>query len=51
MNNMIRPRQLIQLIKARALEMIREPGVLFWGIVFPILIAQEGLRGRCWRVP
>lgn len=39
MNKVIRYRQLIQLIQARAVEMLREPGVLFWGIVFPILMS------------
>ena len=31
--------QLIELIKALFKEITREPGVLFWGIVFPILMA------------
>jgi ABC-2 type transport system permease protein len=31
--------QLIQLISAHFKEIIREPGVIFWGIVFPILMA------------
>lgn len=31
--------QLYMLIKAHFLEIIREPAVLFWGIVFPILMA------------
>ena len=31
--------QLIQLIKCRFLETIREPEVLFWGIIFPVLIS------------
>jgi len=31
--------QLLQLIKSRFLETIREPEVLFWGIVFPVLIS------------
>jgi ABC-2 type transport system permease protein len=39
MNRVIRYKQLTELIKARALELIREPGVLFWGIVFPILMS------------
>jgi len=39
MNKLIRRRQLSQLIMARALEIIREPGVLFWGIIFPILMS------------
>ena len=39
MNRPIRHRQLIQLIRARGVEMLREPGVLFWGIIFPILMS------------
>ncbi len=31
--------QLFQMISAYFKEMIREPGVLFWGIVFPILMS------------
>ncbi len=31
--------QLFQLILANLKELIREPGVIFWGIVFPILIS------------
>lgn len=31
--------QLFQLILANVKELIREPGVLFWGIVFPILMS------------
>ena len=31
--------QLFQLILANIRELIREPGVLFWGIVFPILMS------------
>jgi ABC-type multidrug transport system permease subunit len=31
--------QLFQLILANIKELIREPGVLFWGIVFPILMS------------
>ncbi len=31
--------QLLQLISAHFKEIIREPGVIFWGIVFPILMA------------
>ena len=31
--------QLFQLIQANVKELIREPGVLFWGIVFPILMS------------
>jgi ABC-type multidrug transport system permease subunit len=39
MNNPFRYKQLIQLILAHARQIIREPGVLFWGIVFPILMS------------
>jgi len=35
----IRNNQLWQLTVANLLEKIREPGVLFWGIGFPILMA------------
>ena len=31
--------QLVQLILANIKELIREPGVLFWGIIFPILMS------------
>jgi hypothetical protein len=31
--------QLVRLILANVKELIREPGVLFWGIVFPILMS------------
>ncbi|MCX6243326.1 MAG: ABC transporter permease [Bacteroidetes bacterium] len=39
MNSPIRYRQLIQLILAHLRQIIREPGVLFWGIIFPILMS------------
>jgi len=39
MSRIIQPRQLGQLILAYSKELIREPGVLFWGIVFPILMS------------
>lgn len=39
MNNRITSHQLFRLISAYFLELIREPGVIFWGIVFPILMA------------
>jgi ABC-type multidrug transport system permease subunit len=39
MNSPIKSRQLLQLTKALFSEIIREPGVIFWGIVFPILIS------------
>lgn len=39
MISLIQPRQLGQLISIHFKEIIREPGVLFWGIGFPILMA------------
>lgn len=39
MINILKVRQLKQLILSQAREIIREPGVLFWGIVFPILMS------------
>ena len=39
MRNRITNHQLIQLFLAYFREMLREPGVLFWGIVFPILMS------------
>ncbi len=39
MNKWLRNNQLWQLIKALFKEIIREPGVLFWGILFPILMS------------
>jgi len=39
MNKHIEKSQLYQLINAHFKELIREPGVLFWGIVFPILMS------------
>ncbi|HPS74081.1 MAG TPA: ABC transporter permease [Bacteroidales bacterium] len=39
MNNMFQNNQLWQLTKCHLLETVREPGVLFWGIVFPILMS------------
>jgi ABC-type multidrug transport system permease subunit len=39
MNRFIRVKQLWQLIAALFREIIREPGVLFWGILFPILMS------------
>ncbi|MFZ4400166.1 MAG: ABC transporter permease [Bacteroidales bacterium] len=39
MNNIFKGRQLFQLIKVHFLELMREPAVLFWGIVFPILMS------------
>jgi ABC-type multidrug transport system permease subunit len=39
MNSPVRYHQLIQLILAHFRQIIREPAVLFWGIVFPILMS------------
>jgi ABC-2 type transport system permease protein len=39
MNNFFKGRQLFQLTIANFREMLREPGVLFWGIGFPILMS------------
>ncbi len=39
MGNLIKWQQLSQLISAHFKETIREPGVIFWGIVFPILMS------------
>jgi ABC-2 type transport system permease protein len=39
MNKSIKTGQLIALVIAHSKEIIREPAVLFWGIVFPILMA------------
>jgi len=39
MNRWLKINQLGQLISALFLEIIREPGVLFWGILFPILMS------------
>jgi ABC-2 type transport system permease protein len=39
MNRIFRFKQLTRLISAQFFEIIREPGVLFWGILFPILMA------------
>jgi ABC-type multidrug transport system permease subunit len=39
MNSPFRYKQLIQLILAHTRQIIREPGVMFWGIVFPILMS------------
>ena len=39
MNRLLRFRQLWQLTSALFREIIREPGVLFWGILFPILMS------------
>ena len=39
MRNFFRQRQLFQLFLAHLREILREPGVIFWGILFPILMA------------
>jgi ABC-2 type transport system permease protein len=39
MNKIIQFKQLRQLISAIFFETVREPGVLFWGIAFPILMS------------
>jgi len=39
MNRWFRFNQLWQLTSALFREIIREPGVLFWGILFPILMS------------
>jgi len=39
MNRNLKKSQLYQLILAHVFEIIREPGVLFWGIIFPILMS------------
>jgi ABC-2 type transport system permease protein len=39
MNSSLQLKQLKQLISAISLEIVREPGVLFWGIAFPILLS------------
>jgi ABC-type multidrug transport system permease subunit len=39
MKRWIRLNQLWQLFRAMSFELIREPGVLFWGILFPILMS------------
>ncbi len=39
MNKIFKGRQFTRLIQANFLELLREPGVLFWGILFPILMS------------
>ncbi|MBS3732616.1 MAG: ABC transporter permease [Desulfobacterales bacterium] len=39
MSNPIRHHQFFHLIAAHAKEIIREPAVIFWGIIFPMLIS------------
>ncbi|MCX6231931.1 MAG: ABC transporter permease [Bacteroidetes bacterium] len=39
MNNIFKGKQLLMLIGANFRELMREPAVLFWGIIFPILMS------------
>jgi ABC-type multidrug transport system permease subunit len=39
MNRIIKPKQLAALFTAHSKELLREPAILFWGIIFPILMA------------
>ena len=39
MNSILKINQLGQLIPTFFREIIREPGILFWGILFPILMS------------
>lgn len=39
MNKLIAKKQLLQLFAAHFKELMREPAVLFWGIIFPILMS------------
>jgi len=39
MNSLFHKNQMLQLISVHFKEIIREPGILFWGIAFPILIS------------
>jgi len=39
MNRLFKGRQLLQLTASNFRELLREPGVLFWGIIFPILMS------------
>ena len=39
MNSFFNKKQMLQLISVHFKEIIREPGILFWGIAFPILIS------------
>jgi ABC-2 type transport system permease protein len=39
MNKFIRQNQMFQMILARVKEITREPGVIFWGMVFPMLMS------------
>ena len=37
--NLLKNNQLYRLVVCRFLETIREPGVLFWGMIFPVLLS------------
>lgn len=39
MSKLLKTEQLSQLTVAYSMELLREPGVLFWGIIFPILMS------------
>jgi len=39
MSRLLKSKQLLQLLTAQFKEILREPGVLFWGILFPILMS------------
>jgi ABC-type multidrug transport system permease subunit len=39
MNNLIRADQLVQLMIAHFKELVRQPEVIFWGFIFPILMS------------
>jgi ABC-2 type transport system permease protein len=39
MNRIFRQNQLWELIRARFWETVREPGVIFWGMIFPMLMS------------
>ena len=39
MNKLINQKQLLALFESHAKELMREPAVLFWGIIFPLLMA------------
>ncbi len=39
MNNAVKYNELVALIMAHLKELLREPAVLFWGIIFPILMS------------
>jgi ABC-2 type transport system permease protein len=39
MSKLLKTEQLRHLTIAYSMELLREPGVLFWGIIFPILMS------------